>query len=305
MCWWSRCTRRVQFPNSDVISHQVYSFSSARQFQLPLYRGKPYPPVVFDAARVVTLGCNIHDNMLAYIVVTGAPFFGRTGRRRRSGPRRICPRAAIGCGSGIRCSTSRRSRARRRRRAPNDARRDPPRRAPCARAAHRTAALMGLLKRMRAAGCARWLLGAHGAGRRLGARARSARRELRRPRILPRQRPGQAALRRRPPGHPARPAARRVEPAARRSVLGARRSVDLGRRRQESHRPHRGLSRIPAVSARGLRVAVRLGAFYPPMSLESRARRLGNAVHASRRRRSAPGSARRSAPWASKARSTG
>jgi plastocyanin len=68
----------VQFPNSDGVSHQVYSFSSARQFQLPLYRGKPYPPVVFERPGVVTLGCNIHDNMLAYIVVTAAPFFGRT-----------------------------------------------------------------------------------------------------------------------------------------------------------------------------------------------------------------------------------
>jgi plastocyanin len=68
----------VQFPNSDAISHQVYSFSSARQFQLPLYRGKPYPPVSFEQPGVVTLGCNIHDNMLAYIVVTAAPFFGRT-----------------------------------------------------------------------------------------------------------------------------------------------------------------------------------------------------------------------------------
>ena len=70
---------KVQFPNSDAVSHQVYSFSSARQFQLPLYRGKPYPPVAFDQPGVVTLGCNIHDNMLAYIVVTNAPYFGRTG----------------------------------------------------------------------------------------------------------------------------------------------------------------------------------------------------------------------------------
>jgi plastocyanin len=68
----------VQFPNSDVIGHQVYSFSSARRFQLPVYRGKPYPPVTFDEPGVVTLGCNIHDNMLAYIVVTKAPWFGRT-----------------------------------------------------------------------------------------------------------------------------------------------------------------------------------------------------------------------------------
>jgi len=71
----------VQFPNSDAVSHQVYSFSSARRFQLPLYRGKPYPPVQFDQPGVVTLGCNIHDNMLAYIVVTAARFFGRSDAR--------------------------------------------------------------------------------------------------------------------------------------------------------------------------------------------------------------------------------
>ena len=68
----------IQFPNSDAVGHQVYSFSSAQQFQLPLYRGKPYPPVQFDQPGVITLGCNIHDNMVAYVIVTAAPFFGRT-----------------------------------------------------------------------------------------------------------------------------------------------------------------------------------------------------------------------------------
>ncbi len=68
----------VEFPNSDSVSHQIYSFSPAKRFQLPLYRGKPYPPVHFDQAGVVTLGCNIHDDMLAYLVVTDAPWFGRT-----------------------------------------------------------------------------------------------------------------------------------------------------------------------------------------------------------------------------------
>ncbi len=68
----------VSFPNSDQVSHQVYSFSPARRFQLPLYRGQPHSPVVFDQAGIVTLGCNIHDNMVAFIVVTAAPYFGRT-----------------------------------------------------------------------------------------------------------------------------------------------------------------------------------------------------------------------------------
>jgi len=68
----------VEFPNSDSVSHQIYSFSPAKRFQLPLYRGKPYPPVHFEQAGVVTLGCNIHDEMLAYLVVTDAAYFGRT-----------------------------------------------------------------------------------------------------------------------------------------------------------------------------------------------------------------------------------
>ena len=32
----------------------------------------------FDQTGVVTLGCNIHDEMLAYLVVTDAAYFGRT-----------------------------------------------------------------------------------------------------------------------------------------------------------------------------------------------------------------------------------
>jgi plastocyanin len=68
----------VSFPNSDSVSHQIYSFSPAKRFQLPLYRGKPYPPVLFDRAGIVILGCNIHDWMIGYIDVTDAPFYGTT-----------------------------------------------------------------------------------------------------------------------------------------------------------------------------------------------------------------------------------
>ena len=68
----------VAFPNSDSVSHQIYSFSPAKRFQLPLYRGKPYAPVLFDQPGVVILGCNIHDWMIGYIDVTDAPFYGTT-----------------------------------------------------------------------------------------------------------------------------------------------------------------------------------------------------------------------------------
>jgi plastocyanin len=68
----------VDFPNSDSVSHQVYSFSAAKHFQLPLYKGEVHPPVVFERPGLVVLGCNIHDSMVGYIYVTDAPYFGTT-----------------------------------------------------------------------------------------------------------------------------------------------------------------------------------------------------------------------------------
>lgn len=65
----------VNFPNSDHIRHHVYSFSEAKSFELPLYIGIPAEPVVFDKAGLVTLGCNIHDHMLGYILVLDTPYF--------------------------------------------------------------------------------------------------------------------------------------------------------------------------------------------------------------------------------------
>lgn len=69
----------VAFPNSDTVQHQVYSFSAAKPFELPLYSGTPPAPVVFDQPGVVVVGCNIHDWMIGHIVVLDTPYFGKTG----------------------------------------------------------------------------------------------------------------------------------------------------------------------------------------------------------------------------------
>jgi plastocyanin len=69
---------RVRFPNSDHIRHQVYSFSPAKKFELPLYAGTDAPPILFDKPGVVVLGCNIHDWMIGYIYVSETPFFTKT-----------------------------------------------------------------------------------------------------------------------------------------------------------------------------------------------------------------------------------
>jgi hypothetical protein len=69
---------RVTFPNSDSVSHQIYSFSPAKKFQFQLYRGSPNPPVDFDRVGVVTIGCNIHDQMRAYVFVIDGQYYGRS-----------------------------------------------------------------------------------------------------------------------------------------------------------------------------------------------------------------------------------
>lgn len=69
---------QVEFPNSDVIAHHVYSFSKPNNFMLPLYKGDLQPQITFEHEGVVTLGCNIHDHMLAYILVVDSQVFGKT-----------------------------------------------------------------------------------------------------------------------------------------------------------------------------------------------------------------------------------
>ena len=70
----------IIFPNKDNIRHHVYSLSPAKRFELPLYAGVPAKPVVFDKEGFITLGCNIHDWMIAYVAVVGTPYFQVTGQ---------------------------------------------------------------------------------------------------------------------------------------------------------------------------------------------------------------------------------
>ena len=68
----------VEFPNKDTVKHHLYSFSPAKKFELPLYAGTPAEPILFDIPGLVTLGCNIHDWMIAYILVVPTPWFAVT-----------------------------------------------------------------------------------------------------------------------------------------------------------------------------------------------------------------------------------
>ena len=76
---------RVVFPNRDNVQHHVYSVSAAKKFEIPLYIGESTATILFDRPGQVTLGCNIHDWMVAYILVLDTPYFSKTGRDGTAG----------------------------------------------------------------------------------------------------------------------------------------------------------------------------------------------------------------------------
>lgn len=69
----------VKFLNEDDLKHHVYSFSEANKFELKLFGLDETRRVRFDVPGVVILGCNIHDNMLAYIYVAETELVATTG----------------------------------------------------------------------------------------------------------------------------------------------------------------------------------------------------------------------------------
>jgi len=68
----------VSFPNLDPTKHHVYSFSAAKRFELKLFAKDQSRTVHFDKPGVVALGCNIHDQMSAFIFVTSSAWTART-----------------------------------------------------------------------------------------------------------------------------------------------------------------------------------------------------------------------------------
>jgi plastocyanin len=70
---------KVSFPNLDPSRHHVYSFSPAKRFELKLFARDQSRSVVFDKPGVVALGCNIHDGMTAFIIVTDSRWTAKTG----------------------------------------------------------------------------------------------------------------------------------------------------------------------------------------------------------------------------------
>ena len=82
----------VDFPNEDSIYHNVFSLSKVTPFDLGLYAQDGTKSVTFDRPGLVKIYCNIHPQMIAYLLVLGNPYFTVTDAQGRF----VIPDAPLG-----------------------------------------------------------------------------------------------------------------------------------------------------------------------------------------------------------------
>lgn len=71
---------RVAFPNRDEIRHNVFSPTTNSKFNLGTYPRATTKYYVFEKPGPVTLLCNVHAEMSAYVMVTETPYFATTDK---------------------------------------------------------------------------------------------------------------------------------------------------------------------------------------------------------------------------------
>jgi plastocyanin len=70
----------VEFPNVDPIYHNVFSVSGSNRFDLGLYRSGASKTKEFDEPGLVQVYCNIHPQMIGYVMVVDSDWFAVTGQ---------------------------------------------------------------------------------------------------------------------------------------------------------------------------------------------------------------------------------
>jgi plastocyanin len=68
----------VEWPNKDVIFHNVFSYSEARKFDLDLYKDPVVKSVTFTNTGRVDVFCSIHANMSCVVLVVPNRHFAMT-----------------------------------------------------------------------------------------------------------------------------------------------------------------------------------------------------------------------------------
>jgi plastocyanin len=70
----------VEFPNNDPVYHNVFSVSGANRFDLGLYRSGASKSRSFAEPGVVRVYCNIHPQMVGFLLVVDTAFAAVTDR---------------------------------------------------------------------------------------------------------------------------------------------------------------------------------------------------------------------------------
>jgi plastocyanin len=74
---------RIEFPNQDSFSHNVFSKSENGAFDTGVFPGSKKKDATFKEAGVIPIYCNIHPRMTGYIVVLKSPYFAQAGEDGR------------------------------------------------------------------------------------------------------------------------------------------------------------------------------------------------------------------------------
>jgi plastocyanin len=64
----------VAFPNRDPVFHNVFSVSPSNRFDLGRYREGQSRSARFDKPGLVRVYCNVHEQMVAYVMVVETPY---------------------------------------------------------------------------------------------------------------------------------------------------------------------------------------------------------------------------------------
>ncbi len=71
----------VAFPNNDKVDHNVFSLSRTRKFNFGSYKPGQSHSVIFEKPGIVELRCDLHSEMISYILVMKSQYYALTDKR--------------------------------------------------------------------------------------------------------------------------------------------------------------------------------------------------------------------------------
>jgi len=73
----------IEFPNHDTVFHNVFAYFDAKKFDLGMYPRGASKSVKFEKKGLVSVLCNVHSEMSAYIMIVDTPYYAISDRQGR------------------------------------------------------------------------------------------------------------------------------------------------------------------------------------------------------------------------------